>query len=43
MKLKKMIISILIMFTLISLNSLSYAKYVIEYTKKAAEITIINN
>ena len=43
MKLKKIIISILIMFMTISINSQSYAKYVFEYTKKAAEITIINN
>jgi len=43
MKLKKVIISILIMLISISINSQSYAKYVFEYTTKAAEITIINN
>ena len=40
MKLKKLIISILIMITIISINSKSSAKYVYEVTKKAAEITI---
>lgn len=43
MKLKKVIVLILIMLVMISINSKSYAKYVFEYTKKAAEITIINN
>ena len=40
MKFKKIIISILIMFIVISISSESSAKYVIEYTKKAAEIKI---
>ena len=42
MNTKKIIISILIMFIIININSNCYAKYVIEYTKKAAEITIKN-
>ena len=42
MKLKNMIILIIVMITIISINSQSYAKYVFECTKKAAEITINN-
>lgn len=42
MKFKKIIISILIMSSMISINSYCYAKYVFEYTTKAAEITIKN-
>jgi len=40
MKLKKIIISILIIITIISINAKCSAKYVFEYTKKAAEIYI---
>ena len=40
MKIKKMVISILIILTIISINSRSYAKYVFEYTTIAAEIII---
>lgn len=40
MKFKKIIVLILIMFIVISINNKSSAKYVIEYTIKAAEITI---
>lgn len=43
MKLKKIILLILIMLVTISINSQCSAKYVFECTKKAAEITIINN
>ena len=42
MKLKKIIISILIMISIININSISSAKYVIEVTKKAVEISIKN-
>lgn len=42
MKFKKIIISILIMSVIISTNSKCFAKYVFEYTKKAAEIIIKN-
>jgi len=42
MKSKKLIISILIMLIIISINSISFAKYVFEHTIKAAEI-LINN
>lgn len=42
MKLKKILISILIMIMAIGINSKSSAKYVIEYTKTVAEITINN-
>lgn len=42
MKFKKIIISILIMFIIININSHCLAKYVFEYTKKAAEISINN-
>lgn len=41
MKFKKIII-LLIVIAIISINSQCDAKYVIEYTKKAVEITIIN-
>lgn len=37
---KKIIISIILMIVLISIHSQCFAKYVFEYTKKAAEITI---
>lgn len=40
MKLKKIIISTLIICIIISIDSVSYAKYVFEVTKKAVEITI---
>lgn len=40
MKLKKAIILILILIMTISISSISYAKYVFEYTKKAVEISI---
>jgi len=43
MKFKKVIAVILIAFFIISANSKCFAKYVFEYTKKAAEITVINN
>lgn len=42
MKFKKVIISILIMIAIINIHSQSFAKYVFEYTKIAAEITIKN-
>ena len=42
MKFKKVAISILIMIAIISVQSQSMAKYVFEYTKIAAEITIKN-
>lgn len=42
MKLKKIIISIFIILGIVNINSESSAKYVIEYTKKAAEIVIKN-
>ena len=42
MKLKKMVISILIILTIININSKSYAKYVFEHIEKAAEIRINN-
>lgn len=42
MKINKLIISILVMITIISLNSQSFAKYVIEYTINVAEISINN-
>lgn len=42
MKFKKVVISILIMIAIISIDSQSFAKYVFECTKKAAEITIKN-
>lgn len=40
MKYKKMIISILILLLIINIKVKSYAKYVFEYIKVAAEITI---
>ena len=43
MKLKKLIAIILIVFLIISANNNCFAKYVFEYTKKAAEIVIGNN
>jgi len=43
MKGKRIIALILIIFLTISINCKSLAKYVFEYTIKAAEITIINN
>ena len=42
MKSKKIIISILIFYFMLNINSKIYAKYVYEYTKTVAEI-IINN
>ena len=42
MKLKKLIISMLIILIIISINSVSLAKYVFEHTIKAVEITINN-
>lgn len=42
MKFKKIIISILLMITIISINSQCFAKYVFEYNIIAAEITINN-
>ena len=43
MKFKRMIILLLIIFFITSINVKCFAKYVFEYTKKAAEITVINN
>jgi len=43
MKLKKVIIYALIMLIIVNANCKTYAKYVFEYTKKAAEVTIIYN
>lgn len=40
MKLKKIIVSIIIIITLISINSISSAKYIYEYIEKAVEISI---
>lgn len=40
MNLKKVIISILLMFAIICINSQCFAKYVFEYNIIAAEITI---
>ena len=40
MKFKKIIIAILIMFIIINVSNRCSAKYVIEYIKKAAEISI---
>ena len=40
MRFKKLIISILMMLIIININSIALAKYVFEYTSKAAEITI---
>lgn len=42
MKFKKIIISIVIILFIISINSRCSAKYVFEWTNKAAEITINN-
>lgn len=42
MKLKKMILSILLMMGMISINSRCFAKYVFEYNIIAAKITINN-
>ena len=42
MKLKKIIISIVIIIELININSICFAKYVYECNKKAAEISINN-
>ena len=42
MKFKKIILSILITFAIVGINSKSYAKFVFEYTQKAAQITIMN-
>ena len=43
MKSKKVIISMLIICLILNINSQIYAKYVYEYTKTVAEITIKNN
>lgn len=43
MRFKKVIISVLVAFIIISVNSQCYAKYVFEYTMKAVEIEITNN
>lgn len=43
MKLRKIILIILLMLININISTQSYAKYVFQYTKKAAEIMIINN
>lgn len=43
MKSKKIIISILIIYLILNINSISYAKYVYEYTKTIAEIIIKNS
>ena len=40
MKFKKVILPILIMLLIININGKCYAKYVFEYTIKAAEISI---
>ena len=40
MKFKKVILSIIIMLLIIGINAKSYAKYVFEYTMKAAEVSI---
>ena len=42
MKFKKLTISIIIVLTIMSINTISSAKYVFEYTIKAAEIIISN-
>lgn len=42
MKFRKLIIVIVILLSIININYSCYAKYVFEYTEKAAEI-IINN
>lgn len=42
MKFKKITISILIIFTIVSIHVQSFAKYTFEYTKTAAQIIIIN-
>ena len=42
MKFKKIIMSILIIFIIININSHCSAKYVFEYTQTAAEISINN-
>ena len=43
MKLRKIIIITMIILIVISVNSQCFAKYVFQYTNKAAEITIKNN
>ena len=40
MKLKKIIVSIILMFFIMSINSQCFAKYIFEYNIKAAEIMI---
>lgn len=42
MKLKKIVLSVLITSIILTINSKSFAKYVIEYTQIAVEIRINN-